>query len=86
MEKIELTKSECDNIIFRQNLIQKKIQEMTLINNEISIIKRDSSYYVKELIAKHGVEYGKDGDWSFDGASLIKEDKNGIAATNSAVL
>lgn len=76
MEKIELTKTESDEIVFRQNLINQKLQEMTLLNNEVIIIRRDSMFFVKELLAKNGKEYGKDGDWSFNGSCLIKEDEH----------
>lgn len=74
-EKIELTKAEADDFLFRHKLIMAKSQEIENLKNEVVLFRRESLTYAKEIIAKYGKEYGADGDWIFDGSCLVKNQK-----------
>lgn len=78
LDQIELTKNEVDQINFRDSLIQSRLNQMNILNNEIQIMRREGTFYLNEVLAK----YGQSGDWERRGGSLVRtkdKDANSIS-------
>lgn len=61
MNQIELTKTEIDNLIIRENLFQQKQLELNIISNEALL-----------LIDTFKKKYGVEGNWARNGNCLVK--------------
>lgn len=70
MEKKELTKTECDEINLRMQIIQKKNNEIRLLSSEAKLIDQTLKSLYTKLIDQYDLD--KDKNYRFDGRSLVE--------------
>lgn len=75
--KIEITKSEAEEMDFRHRLISDKTSELNILKSEVG-------FFANNLLKKYGKT---DGEWSYMSGAFIPmkepESKDGVTATNS---